>query len=57
MVSTHVNYFYLAGRKRFVNRKTEEIGKALDVSTVKINCFRFTGIDVKKVKKGIDISM
>ena len=57
MVSTHVDDFYLAGRKRFVNRITEEIGKALDVSTVESNCFRFTGIDVKKVKEGIEISM
>ena len=57
MVSTHVDDFDLAGRKRFVNRITEEIGKALDVSTVESNCFRFTGIDVKKVKEGIEISM
>ena len=57
MVSTHVDDFDLAGRKRLVNRITEEIGKALDVSTVESNCFRFTGIDVKKVKEGIEISM
>ena len=57
MVSTHVDDFDLAGRKRFVNKITEEIGKALDVSTVESNCFRFTGIDVKKVKEGIEISM
>ena len=57
MVSTHVDDFDLAGRKRFVNRITEEIGKALDVSTVESDCFRFTGIDVKKVKEGMDISM
>ena len=57
MVSTHVDDFDLAGKKRFVDKVTEEIGKALDVSTVESDCFRFTGIDVKKVKEGIEISM
>ncbi len=47
----------MAGKKKFVDRITEEIGKALDVSTVESECFRFTGIDVKKVKEGIEISM
>ena len=56
-MSTHVDDFDLAGKKRFVNRLTKEIHKALDVSTVESNCFRFTGIDVKKVKEGIEISM
>ena len=31
MVSTHVDDFDLAGKARFVNKVTEEIGKALDV--------------------------
>ena len=57
MLSTHVEDFDFAGRKWFVNRITEEIGKALDVSTVESDCFRFKGIDVKKVKEGIEISM
>ena len=57
MVSTHVDDFDLDGKKRFVDRITEEIGKALNISTVESNCFRFTGIDVKKVKEGIWISM
>ena len=53
MVSTHVDDFDLAGKARFVDKVTEEIGKALDVSTVESDCFRFTGIDVKKVKDGL----
>ena len=57
MVSTHVDDFDLAGKKSFVDKVTGEISKALDVSTVESDCFRFTGIDVKKVKEGIDISM
>ena len=49
--------FHLAGKKRFVDKITEEIGKALNVSTVEIDGFRFTEIDVKKIKEGIEISM
>ena len=57
MISTHVDDFDLAGRKRFVEKVTEEIKKALDVSTVEDGCFRFTGIDVMKTKDGVRISM
>merc|ERR1711867_260877 len=57
MVSTHVDDFDVAGRKKFVEMLTKEIGKALDVSTVETDCFRFIGIDVKKMKGGIEISM
>ena len=55
MASSHVHDFE-AGKKRFVDKVTEEIGKALDVSTVESDCFCFTGIDVKKIKEGIEIS-
>ena len=34
MVSTHVDDFYLEGKKRFVDKVTEEIDKTLDVSKV-----------------------
>ena len=57
MVSTHVNDFDLAGKARFGDKVTEEIGKALDILTVESDCFCFTGIDVKKRKGGIEISM
>ena len=57
MMSTHVDDFDLAGKKSFVDKVTGEISKALDVSTVESDSFRFTGIDVKKVKEGIEISM
>ena len=57
MVSTHVDDFDLAGRKKFVEMITKEISRVLDVSTVESDCFRFTGIDVKKLKGGIEISM
>ena len=57
MVSIHVDDFDLAGKERFVNEVTEERDKAFDASTVESDSFCFTGIDVKKVKEGIEISM
>ena len=57
IVSIHVNYCDLAGRKKFVEIITEEISRVLGVPTVESDYFRFTGIDVKKVRKGIEISM
>ena len=36
---------------------TEKMSEALDVSQVEDNHFRFTGIDVKKIEDGIEISM
>ena len=57
MVSIHVDDFDLAGKKRFVEMITEEVGRVLDVSMVESDCFRITGIDVKKVIDGIEISM
>ena len=40
-----------------MDKVTEEMSKALDVSQVENDCFCFTGIDVKRVKDGIEISM
>ena len=40
----------MAGRKKFVEMITKEISRVLDVSTVESDYFRFTGIDVKKVR-------
>ena len=57
MVSTHVDDFDVAGSKKFVEMLTKEISTVLDVSTVESDSFRFTVIDVKKVKGGIEISM
>ena len=57
IVSTHVDDFDLAGKTKFMDQVTEEISKALDVLQVENDCFRFTGIDVKRVKDGIEISI
>ena len=48
IVSTHVDDFEVAGRKKFVEVLTKEKSKTLDVSTEESDCFRFTGIDVKE---------
>ena len=55
MVSRHVDDFDVAGRKKFVEILTKEISRVLDVSIVESDCFRFTGIDVKRVKGRIEI--
>ena len=55
MVSTHVDDFDVAGRKKFVEMLTKEISKVLEVSIVESDCFRFSGIDVKKVKGRVEI--
>ena len=36
---------------------TEKLSATLDVSKVEDDSFRFTGIDIKKVEDGIEISM
>ena len=57
MVSTCVDDFDLAGTKSFVEKVTKEISNNLDVSKVEDDKFRYTGIDIKKVENGIEISM
>ena len=50
MLSTHVDDIDVPGLKKFVEMLTREISKVLNVSRVESDCFRFIGIDVKKVK-------
>ena len=57
MVSICVDDFDLAGTKSFVERVTEKVSANLDVSKVEDDRFRYTGIDIKKVENGIEISM
>ena len=57
MVSTCVDDFDLTATKSFVERVTQKVSANLDVSKVEYNRFRYTGIDIKKVKDGIEISM
>lgn len=57
MVSTCVDDFNLGGSTNFVKMITEKISAALDVSKVEDDKFRFTGIDIRKVEDGMEISM
>ena len=57
MILTCVDDFDLAGTEEFVEMVTEKVGVFLDVSKVEDDSFRFTGIDIKKVEDGIEVSM
>ena len=35
----------------------DHIGRELTVSKIEEDCFRFTGLDIKKVENGIEVSM
>jgi hypothetical protein len=57
MISSHVDDFNLAGTNHFTNEVTEKIKEELDISKIEYSEFRFTGIDVRKIDGGIEISM
>lgn len=57
MVSTCVDDIYIAGYLCFVKIITEKVSEVLDVLKVEDGKFRYTGIDIKKVGDGIEISM
>ena len=56
-ILTHVDDFYIAGTPDFVKRTIDHIGRELTVSKIEEDCFRFTGLDIKKVDDGIEVSM
>ena len=57
IISSCVDDFDMAGTESFVQMVTEKVSATLDVSKGENDCFRFTGIDIKKVEDGIEISM
>ena len=57
IISTCVDDFDIVGTENFVDLITKRVSKKLDVSKVEDEKFRFTGIDIKKVDDGIEISM
>ena len=57
MVITHVDDFQIAGTDLFIDSLLDILTKTLTVSKVEKKEFRFTGIDIKQTKEGIDISM
>ena len=56
-VITHVDNFNLAGTDEFIEKVISVVEEELMVSKVEEDVFRFTGLDVKVVTDGIDISM
>ena len=57
MISTCVDDFDIAGELSFVDMVTRKVSEVLDVSIVEDDKFRYTGIDIKKVEDGIEISI
>ena len=56
-ILTHVDDFYLTGTPEFVKQIIQHIGRQLTVSKIEEDCFRFTGLEIKKVDDGIEVSM
>ena len=57
MIITHVDDFQIAGTEMFNKNVREEIERHLTISKISEGAYRFTGVDVKEVKDGIEISM
>ena len=56
MVSTCVDDFDLAGTESFVDMVTKRVSTVLDVSKVEDDKFRYTGIDLRKLKINRDFN-
>ena len=46
MISSHVDDFILAGKKKFVDKITRKIADKLEISKVEDDEFHFTGMDM-----------
>ena len=57
MVITHVDDFQISGKADFIVPLLKKLNETLTVSKVESDSYRFTGIDVKRVKEGIELSM
>ena len=56
-ILTHVDDFNIAGTPEFIKEVINHVERELTVSKVEENTFRFTGLDVKVVDDGIEVSM
>ena len=57
MISSHVNDFVLAGKRKLIEDITMNIKEKLDILKLKNDVFRFTGIDMTKDEDRIIVSM
>ena len=56
-VLTHVDDFEVTGTTEFVEEIISVVERELTISKVEENTFRYTGLDVKIIADGIEISM
>ena len=56
-ILTHVDDFNIAGTPDFIKKVIDHVGRELMVSKIEEDCFRFTGLDIKVVDDGIEVSM
>ena len=56
-ILTHVDNFNVAGTPEFIEKVISHVERELTVSKIEEDTFRFTGLDVKVVDDGIEVSM
>ena len=56
-IITHVDDFNMAGTDEFLENVLSIVKEELTLSKIENNTFRFTGLDVKVVEDGIEVSM
>ena len=56
-VITHVDDFNMANTDEFLEEVISLVEKELNVSTIEKDVIRFTGLDIKVVDDGIEVSM
>ena len=49
--------FQISGKENFIDHILKKLNETLTVSKVECDSYRFTGIDVKRVREGIELSM
>ena len=57
MIISHVDDFQIAGTDVFIEKIMKKLESNLTISKVERNEYRFTGIDVKRVYDGVELSM
>lgn len=56
-ILTQVDVFNIARTPDFINKVINYVGHELNVSNIEENIFSFTGLDIKVVDDGIEVSM
>jgi len=56
-ILTHVDDFNIAGTPDFIKKVIGRVGRELTVSKIEEDCFIFTGLDIKVVDDGSEVSV